>query len=201
MILRRYRHVCLLVFLALACRVLSQDSVSLKAEFVRGKVFWKSESGAPFALERGLIELSQGLTLFTFFNGQCFLNLDGKTEVRMKEDSQLIFKGADQIEVRKGVVGVKASAANLKLNTSHVEMLLENGIAVIKTSSALTRICVVKGSIVLKNPRQRQQITISAGNEVAAGSGMFSKLYTFNDDLRFTWYWVEPAKEPGLMLE
>ncbi len=171
----------------------------LKAEFVRGRAYYKNEGGQPYTLKTGKIDLFNRLTIMTFYDGQCFLSSSANVEFRLKEDSLVFFQSSDTCEIRKGLVGIRSQSEKpVRINTPHLLMEAQNATLVVKCCPVLTRLCVLKGNVVLINPRFNQKTLIKAGQEIAAGSGMYSKLYDFNDDLRYAWYWVEPLREPSL---
>lgn len=192
--------ICL--WLGLGAAVSVAGAADLDVDFVRGRVFYKSESKAPFSLKPGKIEVDTGLTLLSFYDGQCFVKTPDKAEFRLKEDSLLLFNTLHDCEVRKGLVGIRADGPTpVKVATPHALVEIADATVIIKTCPVLTRICVIKGSALLKNPRFKQETLLKTGHEVAAGSGMYSKLYAFNDDLRYAWYWVEAEREPSLRPE
>ncbi|MEW6712812.1 MAG: hypothetical protein AB1403_23545 [Candidatus Riflebacteria bacterium] len=177
-------------------------AAELKADFCRGRVYYKQSVGQPFELNQGKIGLDRDISILTFVDGQCFISNGDACEFRLKEDSLLFFQDTGHCEVRKGLVGIRApGGSSIQIRTPHSFFQLEKGTVVIKVFSVLTRICVVQGSILLKNPDCDQQAEISAGQEIAAGNGMYSRRYQYTDELRYTWYWVDAVKEPGLRLE
>ncbi|MFZ5950205.1 MAG: hypothetical protein ACOYXC_05850 [Candidatus Rifleibacteriota bacterium] len=180
----------------------SSYAAELKADFCRGRVYYKQSGGQPFELNQGKIGLDKDISILTFVDGQCFISNGDACEFRLKEDSLLFFQDPGHSEVRKGLVGIRADGgSSIQIRTPHSFFQLEKGTVVIKVFSVMTRICVVQGAILLKNPDCDQQAEISAGQEIAAGNGMYSKRYQYTDELRYTWYWVEAIKEPGLKLE
>lgn len=173
------------------------DSSFLVIDYVKGKAFWKYNHSSPFEIKPGKIHFKKGLTLLTIFDGHCFVS-DQAKEMRLKENSLLFFKKKDLVEVRKGIIGLKNDSGNLKIKTPHAYLELHKGTIVIKTTPILTRISVVKGEVLLFNKKRNSKVAISRGEEVAAGSGMFSKIYKQTNELRYSWYWVEPSREPSL---
>lgn len=71
------------------------------------------------------------------------------------------------------------------------------GVMVIKSNSVMTRVCMIKGNAVLRLASAAETI-LPEGHEIAASTGRLSKPYKMSDELRYTWYWVEPEKEPAL---
>jgi hypothetical protein len=169
----------------------------LNVDLVKGNAFWKYQHTAPFEIRPGKIQFKKGLTILTLFDGHCFVS-DSAKELRLKENSLLFFKGNDWVETRKGIVGIKNDSGNLKITTPHAYLELRNGTVVIKTTPILTRISVIKGEILLFNKEADNKVAISKGKEVAAGGGMFSKIYKQTNELRYGWYWVHPSREPSL---
>jgi hypothetical protein len=189
----------LTTFLLLFAVLLPSSGDELDAQFVRGRAYYKNEGSTPFTLKTGKIDFSSRLTIMTFFDGQCFLDSSANSQFRLKEDSLVFFETSENCEVRKGLVGIAVENDRpLKINTPHLAMEAQNATFVVKCCPVITRLCVLKGSVVLINPRFNQKTTIKAGKEIAAGSGMYSKLYDFSDELRYAWYWVEPLREPSL---
>ncbi|GAB4282162.1 MAG: hypothetical protein Kow0029_27630 [Candidatus Rifleibacteriota bacterium] len=173
----------------------------LKADFVRGRVCWKTSAGSPFELKPGALIESSDLTIFTYFDGQCFLKYNQTGEIRLKEDAVLVVKYPEKVEIRKGTIGLRNIEGELKVETPHVKLHLSNGIIVVKTNPVLTRVCVIKGTVKLLTIDESSSTIVRAGKEFAAAKNIYSKLYEFTDELRYTWYWVEAAKEPSLQLE
>lgn len=174
---------------------------TVNAKFVRGKVYWKFFQKPPFELKPGRIGLTSDLTILSFFDGQCFLDLPEGAEVRLKEDSVVVAHYDGAIEVRKGIVGIQAKKLPVNVTTLHAKLRIEDGTVVIKSNSIMTRISVVKGGVYLINEAQRDRVLISAGKEVAVSGGMYSKIYDQTAELRYTWYWLDASKEPGLKSE
>lgn len=192
----------LLFSLLLVCLPAKIMAADLDVDFVRGRVFYKTEGESPFSLKTGKLPWREGLTLLSFFDGQCFVKNIESAEIRLKEDSLVFFKKVNICEIRKGLVGIKATGAQtVEVSTPHAVLEMDKGTLVIKTCPILTRICVIDGAVMLKNPKYGQKTLIKAGHEVAAGSGMYSKLYRFTDELRYSWYWVAADQEPSLKLE
>ncbi|MGM0598251.1 MAG: hypothetical protein ACQETH_00420 [Candidatus Rifleibacteriota bacterium] len=173
------------------------DYSYLNVDFVKGNAFWKYQQTSPFEIKPGKIQLKKGLTLLTIFDGHCFVS-DQEKEIRLKESSLLVFKEKEQVEIRKGIVGIKNDSGNLKITIPHAYLEMQKGIVVIKTNPILTRISVVKGEVFLFNKEHNSKVVIAKGKEVAAGGGMFSKFYQQTNELRYSWYWVKPSMEPSL---
>lgn len=190
--------ILLAVFVAFELNAQTVAKSFLDIGFVKGKAFWKHPENSPFELNQGQLAFQPGMTVLTFFNGQCFFEVDDEIEVRMKEDSLVAIYQKNSLEVRKGLVGFRGSGKKLGISTPHASLLLETGTIVIKTNPVLTRITVVKGSVLLVDRNHAGRVRIDAGKEVAVGGGKYSKFYAQTAELRYAWYWVEPSKEPSL---
>lgn len=174
---------------------------SLAADFevtmVRGRVFRKETDDQPFSLEPGIYQIGSATSLLTFVDGQCYLQLGKKLELRMKEEAIVAFSDHGDLMVRKGLVGFRSDATPAQIKTLHLNVELEDGLLVIKSNSILTRVCLIKG-----RARVRQgnapAVELKEGQEIAAAPGRLSQPYDRSDELRFTWYWVTPDKEPAL---
>jgi hypothetical protein len=164
----------------------------------RGSSFAKLPGKSPYRLKQGKILFSPDLTFLTLGDGQVFFKTEDETEIRMKQDSIVVLHSG-WFEIRKGCVGVRRNKVfDKRIVSPHLEMNLNNGTLVFKISQVLTRVAAVKGQAYVINPRQTQRLLMVTNEEIAAGNGMFSRIYKQTDELRYTWYWVDAFKEPGL---
>ncbi|PKL46364.1 MAG: hypothetical protein CVV42_16750 [Candidatus Riflebacteria bacterium HGW-Riflebacteria-2] len=176
--------------------VLSQTEMpALAMDFVRGRVFFNSPDNEPYEARVGQHLISSSTSLITLVDGQCFFTA-GEGETRLKQETILALTGRQQYELRQGLAGFKTASAAMLLTTAHCAAEFSNAIVVVKANPVLTRLCVVKGSVLVK--QGRQSATVPAGHEIAAAPQRLSKIYRHSDELRFTWYWVDAAKEPAL---
>lgn len=174
---------------------------SLAPEFevtmVRGRVFRKEADDQPFALEPGGYKISSATSLLTFVDGQCYLQMGKNLELRMKEEAILALSDHNDLMVRKGLVGFRSVAAPIQIKTLHLNVEFADGLLVIKSNSILTRVCLIKGTARVRQGNAAA-VELKEGQEIAAAPGKLSQPYERSDELRFTWYWVTPDKEPAL---
>jgi hypothetical protein len=199
------KNLCL-AFFGLFCLCLSSltaaDKRLINVEMVTGRAYWKTAQKSPYILKPGKLSYAAGLTILTIFDGQCFFSLGPEMEVRMKQDSLVVLRN-NFIEIRKGTVGIAYASQeqNLSVFSPHADFEIASGTVVIKSNPALSRISIIKGSAYVVNKRQKDKLLLTAGEELAAGSGMYSKIYKQTAELRYSWYWVDPSKEPSLQSE
>lgn len=194
------RQITLTVLLVLLATLAYADNndLNLVSTMVRGKVFQKIDSAQLFQLQTGKYALPTGTVVLTYFDGQCFLEKAKNFELRLKEDSSMCFISSSSFELRKGTMGIKNASYPIAINTPHLNIEFDDAMVVIKVNPVLTRVCVIRGKAEVWQGKSRDKISVSVNQEIAAAPGRVSKPYPRSDELRFTWYWVEPAKEPGL---
>ncbi len=173
------------------------SAFEITVKHLSGRVFQKHTSADPYAISEGKYQLSSETSILTFLDGQFFAETEDKIEVRMKEESIVSFTGKSEFEARKGVVGFKNLSGSILIKTPHVDFKLNEGIVVIKSNSVITRICIIKGNCLFE--RALGSIKLQEGQEIAFAGGKTSIPYKMSDELRYTWYWVDPSKEPSLM--
>jgi len=182
--------------LLISYRTFAQENqVAAELSFVRGRIFINSPGKEPYEARAGLHLLPLPTSLITMLDGQCFFKIDG-AELRMKQETILALTGRPHYELRQGMAGFKTATGTVRLTTAHLAAEFANAVVVVKTNPVLTRLCVVKGTVLVT--QGRQSATVSAGSEIAAAPQRLSRIYRQSDELRFTWYWVEPEKEPAL---
>lgn len=185
----------LLFIMVLICQTGFPAEVSI--EYLAGRVFLKPADSDPFGITAGKYRLASGTSILTFVDGQLIGETLDKVDVRMKEETIVAFLDTADFEVRKGVAGFKNQQDSIQINTPHVMVKRSEGIIVIKSNSVLTRICIIKGSALLRLASESETL-LPEGHEIAAAAGRLSKPYKMSDELRYTWYWVEADKEPAL---
>lgn len=194
------RPIVLIVLLVLLTAVAfaENNQLNLVSTLVRGKVYHKSDIAPVYQLTVGQNVIPSGTVILSYLDGQCFFQRDKTLDLRLKEDSNLAFVASSSFELRKGIMGVKIASYPVLVTTPHLKIELADALVVIKVNPVLTRVCVIRGKAVVWQGKSRDKIVVSVNNEIAAAPGRLSKLYPRSDELRFTWYWVEPEKEPGL---
>jgi len=185
----------LLVLITLCSNTGFACEVTIK--FLGGRVFIKPAASDPFSITEGKYQLASGTSILTFLDGQFIGETEEKVDIRMKEETIVSFSSVDEFDVRKGVAGFKNNSGSRQINTPHVTVSLQTGVLVIKSNSVLTRICLIKGNAFLKRGNNELMV-LPEGQEIAASLGKISRPYKMSDELRYTWYWVEPEKEPAL---
>jgi len=186
----------LLLFLltTTATMALSSTNIHFDLVFACGRIFRKSPDNEPFNSDPGQYLVPCQTSIITLADGQCFLQIN-EAELRLKQETILSLIATHSFELRQGLAGFKAGSEKLMLNTAHLKVEFADAIVVIKTNSALTRVCVVKGKVAVM---QGKLITdLIAGQEIAAAPQRLSKAYKQSDELRFSWYWVSADKEPA----
>lgn len=186
----------------------SAPAIECDVKLLRGQNFYRFGDSSLFTLTSGRRSLVEGATLLTSFDGQMIV-VTGEdtaaTEFRLKENTSLALQKKFSCEVRKGTVGFRLASESEKLAvaTPHVRVeATAEAIFVIKVNSVLTRIGVIKGKIDLFRGNNLEPAEkLPAGREIAAAQGRLSQLYSCSDELRYTWYWTTPEKEPALQLE
>lgn len=171
------------------------EMLEVEFAFVRGRAFINSSDKEPYELRAGQHRLPPSTSLITLFDGQCFLNA-GENEIRLKQETILALPDRQKYELRQGLAGFKTGSDTIMLTTAHLAAEFADAVVVVKANPILTRLCVVKGVVTVI--QGRQSATVPAGQEIAAAPQRLSKLYRHSDELRFTWYWVDPAREPAL---
>ncbi len=164
---------------------------------VVGRVFVKKSNQEPFSVCPGNISVASETSILTFLDGQCYIVPTEKNEFRMKEEAILAINASNSFEIRKGMVGCSSQQQKVDITTPHLQIILHDGIIVVKSNSVLTRVALIKGKAEVRHLRSAPD-DLPAGKEIAAGLGSISEKYAISDDLRFAWYWVNPAKEPSL---
>ena len=192
---RIYSMLVLLVTLFTSSVSAQPEMLELTMSFARGRAFINSPEKEPYEARAGQHLLPGMTSLVTLADGQCFFTA-GDSETRLKQETILALTGNRQYELRQGLVGFKTASDTIKLTTAHCAAEFSNAIVVVKSNPVLTRLCVVKGSVLVI--QGRQSAIVPAGQEIAAAPQRLSKVYRHSDELRFTWYWVEPDKEPAL---
>lgn len=188
--------VVLLLAIFLPLQAFSQsNSPGVQLAFVDGRVFINSPDKEPYEATAGQHLLPFSTSLITFVDGQCFFNA-GETEVRLKQETILALTDRPGYELRQGLAGFKTGSDTVTLTTAHLTAQFANAVLVVKTNPVMTRLCVVKGSALVR--QGRQSATVAAGHEIAAAPQRLSQEYRHSDELRFTWYWVDPVREPAL---
>lgn len=185
----------LLLLLPLNQAVCATEMLELNLGFACGRLFFNSPDEEPFAAKTGQYRVPDLTSIITLDDGQCFIKF-GNFEVRLKQETILAITDRHSLELRRGLAGFKADSELLKLKTAHLALEFSNALVVVKANPVMTRVCVVKGSAVVT--QGRQLLNLKAGQEIAAAPQRLSKTYQQSDELRFTWYWVEPEKEPAL---
>ncbi|KAF1083634.1 MAG: hypothetical protein GQF41_0412 [Candidatus Rifleibacterium amylolyticum] len=193
---RVLRVVVLLLLTWLPLPVISQsEMLEVELAFVRGRSFINSPEKEPYEVKAGQHLLPSSTSLITFVDGQCFLKV-GESEIRLKQETILALSGKHKYELRQGLAGFKTGSDTIMLTTAHLAAEFADAVVVVKANPVMTRLCVVKGVVTVI--QGRQSATVPAGQEIAAAPQRLSKLYRHSDELRFTWYWVDPSKEPAL---
>lgn len=177
----------------------SEAGINISTTMLRGKVFQRGLNSQPYLLNLGGISLASGAAILTSSDGQCFMQPGKDLELRLKEDTNMAFVSSSSLELRKGILGVRVATFSAAISTPHLEIILHPGLFVVKVNPVMTRICVIKGTAEVWRRRSLERKVLIANQELAAATGTVSKVYPRTDELRFTWYWVEPEKEPGLM--
>ena len=103
----------------------------------------------------------------------------------------------DELILNEGLIGLKVASDTLLVKAPHADIRLRNATVTIKVSKHMTRLCVLKGTAVLK--QKSNIVSVKAANEIAASKNKVSLVYKFLDDLRYVWYWTTPDKEPSLI--
>lgn len=163
----------------------------------KGNAYWAGDARPPFLLCKSRFDFSARGKIMTSSDGQVVCNYNNLGQVRLKEDSNVKTSFPNCFNVTKGIVGFNTHAlSKLALITSHMEVkVYENSIIIVKVNPIITRICVVKGkALVVKN---NKIILVNSGCEIAASKKQLSKIYKHTNELRYTWYWTEPDKEPS----
>ena len=134
-------------------------------------------------------------------DGQLYVLKKEDFELRLKQNSSVsVSKNplalTDELEIKKGIVGLKVASDTLYLKTPYADMRLRNATVTIRVSEHLVRLCVLDGTaIFIKNSNF---IPVNKGFEIAASKDKLSKTYKFLDDLHFVWYWKPASEEPSL---
>lgn len=140
-----------------------------------------------------------GCDFKTYDNGQYYFK-NSNIELRLKQNSSISVTNnplalTDEFIFNKGVIGLKVASDTVLVKTPYGEVRARNSTIVLKNSEDLIRICVIKGNVTIK--KKTNFISLPAGKEIAISHNQVSKPYKYLDDLRYTWYWVEPAREPA----
>jgi len=176
----------------------NKPTVELKATYIQGRVFMQNEEGGPFTLKPGTYKGSKSAGILTFNHGQAVCSLGENEELRLKEETLVTIKASDSFVVRKGTAGFRLK--NGKVVTRHLKVLLSDATIVVKVNPIITRICVIKGTAKVQKALN-DEIELKKGFEVAASILKLSKAYKRTAELRFTWYWTVPEKEPSFQLD
>lgn len=187
--------VCLLLAVSGNCQDLE---IKLDVPLLRGQVYQKAAGDHLFSISAGSIELKPGSTILTGVDGVVFLNIGPKTELRLREEAAVAVNSSASFEIRKGTAGIFAGFSPVEVTTPHLRITLKNTLVVIKVNPMITRVCALKGQVLVWQGRNTEKLMFNSGHEIAAAQGQISKVYPSTDDLRYTWYWNSPDKEPSL---
>lgn len=194
------RILLLLVLLSLTadlCFAESLNDQTFLVTTVRGRVYYKNRDEQPFSLTSGEYQFATGTSLLTFIDGQCYVMINKNLEMRMKEEAIAAFPDPGNIALRKGLIGFKSDNEKIIIDAVHLKVELDDGLCVIKSNPVLTRVCLIKGTARIKQGKMIAT-ELKPGFEIAASVGNLSKPYKYSDELRYTWYWLAPEKEPSL---
>ncbi len=188
----------ILLFLSLFNPLVAETGINMEVGVLRGQVFHKTAGDHLYSLLPGNNLLATGAEVITSGDGLVFLKPDQETEFRLREDTALAVSGAASFELRKGIAGISAASSTVTLVTPHARMTLSACLAVVKVNPQLTRICVVRGKVLVSRGNSLEEISLPSGFELAAATGRISQPYPYTEELRYTWYWTTPEKEPSL---
>lgn len=197
LMIRRCCFLLALMVLFLNLPVCASD-MTVNLNFVRGRVFFNSANREPYEAREGEHRLATATSLVSLGDGEVFLT-SHLVETRLKQETILAIVDDEHYELRQGLAGFKVASAPFFISTAHLVVKCHDAVIVIKSNPAMTRVCVVKGRISVI--QGRQMTDVSAGQEIAAAPQRLSKTYKQSDELRFTWYWVEPSREPALLID
>ncbi len=137
-------------------------------------------------------------------DGQLYIQKKDDFELRLKQNTLVAISKnplalTDELELEKGLIGLKVASDTLYIKTKFADLRLRNASVVIKLSNNLVRVCVLEGTAVFIH--KANFISVNSGSEIAASSDRLSNIYKYLDDLRFVWYWKSPNEEPSLLDE
>ena len=160
-----------------------------------GQSYYSHDGSNVFSLKEASYGFFDRCKILTFLDGQVICDYDKKVNIRLKQDSAFESHQDKCFSVNKGTVGFWTKGIDISVSTPKVNVkVYDNSIVVVKETSVLTRICVVKGkALVVKGDKQ---IIVNQNQEIAASKNYLSKKYKRTAELRFTWYWTSPSKEP-----
>jgi hypothetical protein len=181
--LTRLSLVCLFLFWGRLSPAIAQDSW---AKLIPANMTVLSGSPRLMGIDSGHADL----TLETGGRDQCRIKLPDGREIRVKENSRLIFSGNDQVRVERGLAGFRLNpgAPVLRIKIFPAEFLMAEGIAVCKAYSGFFRLAALKGRLSLLGVPETTR-GIIAPAEIAGAVQEISQTYPPLDDLYFAWYW------------
>ncbi len=162
---------------------------------IEGTLFRLVGGGVGETADTGLtLETGQGIE--TGEDGQAVLEAPGWFEARVKEETRMIFLASATIEVSGGLMGIRFLAgcpAMVTIRTPHFEVRSGSGIGVAKVNEVLSRFAAVKGGFQFQGKTGPARF-LEQGKEAASTPEETSADYTISDELRFAWYWTQPAR-------
>ncbi|MDD3148710.1 MAG: hypothetical protein PHD82_15555 [Candidatus Riflebacteria bacterium] len=194
----RLSALCLIFILNTFSAVHAGREIPLTVSLLRGQAYQKVAGDRLFSISVGKIDITEGTTILTGLSGIVFLQPEPGVEFRLREESAFGIIASNSFELRKGIAGLRVSSSPVELSTPHLRLTLQNTLAVIKVNPMLTRVCVIKGGLQFWQGRSTEKLLLQTGHEIAAAQGQVSRAYQFSDELRYTWYWTTPDREPSL---
>ena len=134
-------------------------------------------------------------------DGQLYIQKKDDFELRIKQNSIVSVLDnplalTDELELKKGLIGVKVASDTLLIKTKFGDIRLRNATVTIKLSDHMVRLCVNEGTAIFI--KKANFVPVKAGSEIAASKDKLSNIYKYLDDLHYVWYWKTPEEEPSL---
>ena len=134
-------------------------------------------------------------------DGQLYIQKDNDFELRLKQNSIVSVLNnplalTDELELKKGVIGLKVASDTLLIKTSFGDIRLRNATVTLKLSEHMVRLCINEGTAIFI--KKANFVPVNAGSEIASSKDKLSSIYKYLDDLHYVWYWKSPEEEPSL---
>lgn len=169
----------------------------LNVVYSSGSVKLLKNLSGPFQIDTHKYYIPDESRIITQSDGELIANKEDWLQIRLKPETSVLLSNISSAYIDRGTAGIRVSNNDYSLSSSHLQIKSIDGIIVVKVNPILTRVCIIRGTAVVKHQKTGKSKTLKADMEIAASQLYLSDKYHRTDEMRFVWYWVSPDKEPA----